>query len=81
MEGRPLDDAELVEQAKDGESRAYEELVQIGFGALGDRLIHHVTFPARYVGRITPNRGPEAGAASGRSCPEPARGPPVQVDR
>ena len=28
MEGRPLEDAELIERAKDGDVRAYEELVR-----------------------------------------------------
>lgn len=45
--------------------RAYEELRETAFVALGDRLVHHVTFPARYVGFVNPNRGPEAGGAFG----------------
>lgn len=44
---------------------AYEELIAAAFTALRERLVHHVTFPARYVGFVTPNRGPEAGAAVG----------------
>jgi hypothetical protein len=45
--------------------RASEELVEAAFVALGDRLVHHVTFPARYVGGINPKRRPEAGGAFG----------------
>jgi hypothetical protein len=45
--------------------RASEELVEAAFVALGDRLVHHVTFPARYVGVIHPKRRPEAGGAFG----------------
>lgn len=45
--------------------RAYQELIDAAFSAVGNRLGYHVTFPARYVGAINPNRGPEAGASRG----------------
>jgi hypothetical protein len=44
---------------------AYQELVEVTFVSIVDRLAHHVTFPARYEGTINPNREPESGAALG----------------
>jgi hypothetical protein len=68
MVGMLYSDARLIEHVTsvyEKAIRAYDELVEGAFVAVGDRLVHHATFPARYVGAIDPKRAPDAGGAFG----------------
>ncbi len=68
MVGMYYSDEQLIEHVTSVYEKAieaYHELVEAAFVTLGNRLVHNVTFPARYVGIINANRGEEAGAAYG----------------
>src|SRR5919109_3722756 len=68
VEGRPLEDAEFVEQARHGDVRAYEELVRRHQDAAG-RIAYLVGAPAADVDDVVQEAFVRAYAALGRFRP------------